>query len=117
MDKKYVLLDDHSIEIGGTNLTTMSILEDRRQEIFSLQTKYLSSSSIKDNKDKISIQTKHHYQKNKEKIQQYQKQHYQDNADKIKEYRIDNKDKKKEYDKKKYQAKLFYNKLEAFILH
>lgn len=55
MDKKYVLLDDHSIEIGGTNLTTMSILEDRRQEIFSLQTKYLSSSSIKDNKDKIWI--------------------------------------------------------------
>ena len=70
----------------------------------------------KDNKDKISIQTKHHYQKNKEKIQQYQKQHYQDNADKIKEYRIDNKDKKKEYDKKKYHQK-FYNKLEEFILH
>lgn len=55
MDKKYVLLDDHAIEIGGTNLTTMSILEDRQEEIFTLQTKSLSLSSIEDYKNKIWI--------------------------------------------------------------
>jgi len=55
MFKKYILLDDNAIEIGGTNLTTMSILEDRQKDIFSLQTASLSLSSIKENSDKLWI--------------------------------------------------------------
>jgi hypothetical protein len=54
-NKKYILLDDQAIEIGGTNLTTMSILEDRQKEVFTLQTATLSLSSIRENKDKLWI--------------------------------------------------------------
>jgi len=55
MSKKYILLDDQSIEIGGTNLTTLSILEDRSSEIFKLTPNALSSYDINDNKDKLWI--------------------------------------------------------------
>jgi hypothetical protein len=55
MDKKYVLLDDNSIEIGGTNLTSLSIIEDRKNQIYSLNTGSLSFIDIEENKDKIWI--------------------------------------------------------------
>ena len=55
MSKKYILLDDQSIEIGGTNLTTLSILEDRSNEVFTLTPSSLSLYDINDNKDKLWI--------------------------------------------------------------
>ena len=53
--KKYILLDDQSIAIGGTNLTTLSILEDRISEVFSIPTANLSLYDIRTNTDKIWI--------------------------------------------------------------
>ena len=55
MDYKYISLDDQAIAIGGTNLTTLSILEDRKNEVFSLNTSSLSIIDIEENKDKIWI--------------------------------------------------------------
>lgn len=55
MDYKYISLDDQAISIGGTNLTTLSILEDRKKEVFSLNTNSLSIIDIEQNKDKLWI--------------------------------------------------------------
>jgi hypothetical protein len=52
---KYILLDDNAIEIGGTNLTILSMLEDRIQEVAKLSTSSLTKSDISQNLDKIWI--------------------------------------------------------------
>lgn len=50
---KYVLLDDNAIEIGGTNLTILSMIEDRSNDIHSFSTSKITTEEILSNKDKI----------------------------------------------------------------
>lgn len=54
-NKKYVLLDDQAIAIGGTNLTILSILESRIDDITFIATKDLSKSAIESHKNKVWI--------------------------------------------------------------
>ena len=69
-----------------------------------------------DNKDKIKEYQKEYRIDNIDKMKLQKKEYDIKNKDKIKQYKKNNKDKRKEYDIK-YRAKLFYNKLQAFILN
>lgn len=51
--RNYILLDDHAIEIGGTNLTILSMVEDRASNIISLSTSKITSEEVLANKDNI----------------------------------------------------------------
>ena len=55
MSKKYVHLDDQSIQVGGTNLTSMAILEDRIDDIVSISCHDLTPEKIKEHQDKLWI--------------------------------------------------------------
>lgn len=52
---KYVLLDDNAIEIGGTNLTILSMLEDRIEHVVKLSTSSFTKLDIAQNLDKVWI--------------------------------------------------------------
>lgn len=52
---KYVLLDDDAIEIGGTNLTILSMLEDKINETIKISTNTLTKSDIIKHADKTWI--------------------------------------------------------------
>jgi hypothetical protein len=52
---KYVLLDDNAIEIGGTNLTILSMLEDRIEDVIKLSTSSFTKLDIAQNLDKVWI--------------------------------------------------------------
>lgn len=49
------MLDDQAIEIGGTNLTTLSVLEDRIDKVSFISAQNLTLSDIMTNKDKLWI--------------------------------------------------------------
>lgn len=52
---KYVLIDDNAIEIGGTNLTILSMLEDRIEHVVKLSTSSFTKNDIAQNLDKVWI--------------------------------------------------------------
>lgn len=52
---KYVLLDDDAIEIGGTNLTILSMFEDRIDQTVKISTKDISKLDIIKHADKVWI--------------------------------------------------------------
>lgn len=55
MYQNYVMLDDQAIEIGGTNLTTLSVLEDRADRTTFISAQNLSSSDIALHKNSLWI--------------------------------------------------------------
>ena len=52
---KYIILDDDAIANGGTNLTILSMIEDRLSEVHRLSTRLLTKEDIINYKDKIWI--------------------------------------------------------------
>lgn len=52
---KYIYLDDSNIEIGGTNFTSLAILEDRIGEVKIIKCSELSQNKIIDHKDCVWI--------------------------------------------------------------
>lgn len=52
---RYVMLDDQAIDIGGTNLTTLSVLENRIDDITFIPCQKLTKSDIISNKNKLWI--------------------------------------------------------------
>jgi hypothetical protein len=50
---KYVLLDDNAIEIGGTNLTILSMIEDRASSVIPLSTSKITLEEVLANKNNI----------------------------------------------------------------
>lgn len=52
---KYVLLDDYAIDIGGTNLTILSMFEDRLSDTIKISTKDLKKIDIIQHTDKLWV--------------------------------------------------------------
>jgi hypothetical protein len=52
---KYIHLDDNAISVGGTNLTSLAILEDRVEDVISISCKELTINHINKYKDKLWI--------------------------------------------------------------